>query len=195
MDGRVRPSVSAYGRTKAEGELKKLRNMSPMSAESTVVRNYLDWLLSIPWGKAKTKAVDLDRAEKILDEDHYGLEKVKDRIVEYLAVQQRVDKVKAPILCFVGPPGVGVPGVVGVPVVGVLPLHSSRHAEFLHNEVPGITVPDAVRARMREAGDRGLRAGRSRAQHRATHSESLFSGPTEAPHPPWSPKHATPWAG
>ena len=78
-----------------------------MSAESTVVRNYLDWLLSIPWGKAKTKAIDLDKAEKVLDADHYGLEKVKERILEYLAVQARTGSLKGPILCLVGPPGVG----------------------------------------------------------------------------------------
>ena len=98
---------SKEARTKADAELKKLRNMSPMSAESTVVRNYLDWLLSIPWGKAKTKPIDLDRAEAILDEDHYGLDKVKERILEYLAVQSRVGQLKGPILCLVGPPGVG----------------------------------------------------------------------------------------
>ena len=92
---------------KAEGELKKLKLMSPMSAEATVVRNYIDVLAGLPWS-AKTKIRhDLARAEGVLNEDHYGLEKVKDRIVEYLAVQQRVDKVKAPILCLVGPPGVG----------------------------------------------------------------------------------------
>src|ERR1700744_234394 len=99
--------LSKEARTKAESELKKLRNMSPMSAESTVVRNYLDWLLSIPWGKAKTKAIDLRKAEQILEEDHYGLEKVKERILEYLAVQARTGTVKGPILCLVGPPGVG----------------------------------------------------------------------------------------
>jgi len=99
--------LSKEARTKAEAELKKLRNMSPMSAESTVVRNYLDWLLSIPWGKAKQKTIDLQRAEDILNEDHYGLEKVKERILEYLAVQSRVGTLKGPILCLVGPPGVG----------------------------------------------------------------------------------------
>jgi ATP-dependent Lon protease len=99
--------LSKEARTKAEGELKKLRNMSPMSAESTVVRNYLDWLLSIPWGKAKTKTVDMVEAERVLDEDHYGLEKVKERILEYLAVQARTGNLKGPILCLVGPPGVG----------------------------------------------------------------------------------------
>src|SRR3569833_2372964 len=99
--------LSKEARTKAESELKKLKTMSPMSAESTVVRNYLDWLLTIPWGKAKTKPIDLKKAEEILDEDHYGLEKVKDRILEYLAVQARTGSLKGPILCLVGPPGVG----------------------------------------------------------------------------------------
>ncbi len=99
--------LSKEARAKAEGELKKLRNMSPMSAESTVVRNYLDWLLSIPWGKSKAKPIDLARAEEILEEDHYGLEKVKERILEYLAVQARTGTLKGPILCLVGPPGVG----------------------------------------------------------------------------------------
>jgi len=99
--------LSKEARAKADGELKKLRNMSPMSAESTVVRNYLDWLLSIPWGKAKAKPINLVEAERILDEDHYGLEKVKERIIEYLAVQSRTGNLKGPILCLVGPPGVG----------------------------------------------------------------------------------------
>jgi ATP-dependent Lon protease len=99
--------LSKEARAKAEGEMKKLRNMSPMSAESTVVRNYLDWLLSIPWGRAKPKKIDLAAAEKILDDDHYGLEKVKERILEYLAVQARTGTLKGPILCLVGPPGVG----------------------------------------------------------------------------------------
>jgi ATP-dependent Lon protease len=94
-------------REKANAELNKLKMMSPMSAEATVVRNYIDWLVKVPW-KKRTKVIkDIARAEKILDEDHYGLEKVKERIVEYLAVQQRVDKIKGPILCLVGPPGVG----------------------------------------------------------------------------------------
>jgi len=94
-------------RDKATAELKKLRSMSPMSAEATVVRNYLDWILSIPWNKRTKVKKDLRFAEKVLDEDHYGLDKVKERIVEYLAVQQRVKKLKGPILCLVGPPGVG----------------------------------------------------------------------------------------
>ena len=92
---------------KAESELKKLKLMSPMSAEATVVRNYIDTLVGLPWKKKTRVSKDLANAEKILNQDHYGLERVKDRIIEYLAVQQRVDKVKAPILCLVGPPGVG----------------------------------------------------------------------------------------
>ncbi|MDP9196311.1 MAG: endopeptidase La [Pseudomonadota bacterium] len=99
--------LSDEAREKAMTEFKKLRSMGPMSAEATVVRNYLDWLLGIPWkNRAKIKK-DLKAAEKILNEDHFGLEKVKERILEYLAVQQRMDKVKGPILCLVGPPGVG----------------------------------------------------------------------------------------
>ncbi|PKU25850.1 endopeptidase La [Telmatospirillum siberiense] len=99
--------LSKEAHEKAVGELKKLRNMSPMSAEATVVRNYLDWILSIPWKKRSKVKRDLKQAEKILNADHYGLEKVKERILEYLAVQQRTVKVKGPILCLVGPPGVG----------------------------------------------------------------------------------------
>ncbi len=99
--------LSAEAAEKAEAELKKLRNMSPMSAEATVVRNYLDWMLSIPWGVKSRVKKDLGRAEDILNADHYGLEKVKERIVEYLAVQQRSSKLRGPILCLVGPPGVG----------------------------------------------------------------------------------------
>ena len=94
-------------RKKADNELKKLKLMSPMSAEATVVRNYLDTLIGLPWSKKTKIKHDLGHASDVLNEDHYGLEKVKDRILEYLAVQQRVDKVKAPILCLVGPPGVG----------------------------------------------------------------------------------------
>ncbi|WP_271946888.1 endopeptidase La [Ruegeria faecimaris] len=99
--------LSKEAREKAEGELKKLRNMSPMSAEATVVRNYLDWILALPWGTKSRVKKDLGRAQDILDDDHYGLEKVKERIVEYLAVQQRSKKLKGPIMCLVGPPGVG----------------------------------------------------------------------------------------
>jgi ATP-dependent Lon protease len=99
--------MSVEARKKAEGELKKLKLMSPMSAEASVVRNYLDVLIGLPWGKKTKLKHDLANAEDVLNQDHFGLDKVKDRILEYLAVQQRVDKVKAPILCLVGPPGVG----------------------------------------------------------------------------------------
>ncbi len=99
--------LSKDARDKANAELKKLKQMSPMSAEATVVRNYLDWLLSIPWGKKSKVKKDLALAQEVLDVDHFGLEKVKDRIVEYLAVQSRANKLKGPILCLVGPPGVG----------------------------------------------------------------------------------------
>lgn len=99
--------LSEEARTKAEQEVKKLRQMSPMSAESTVVRNYLDWLLALPWDKRKEISTDLEAAETQLNDDHYGLEKVKERILEYLAVQKRTNKLRGPILCLVGPPGVG----------------------------------------------------------------------------------------
>ncbi|ACI98655.1 endopeptidase La [Rhodospirillum centenum] len=99
--------LSKEAREKALAEVKKLRTMSPMSAEATVVRNYLDWILSLPWKKRTKIKKDIRLAEKILDTDHFGLEKVKERILEYLAVQQRMDKVRGPILCLVGPPGVG----------------------------------------------------------------------------------------
>jgi ATP-dependent Lon protease len=98
---------SKEAKEKAKAEMKKLRTMSPMSAEATVVRNYLDWMLSIPWNKRTKVKKDLQLAQDVLDADHYGLEKVKERILEYLAVQQRTDKVKGSILCLVGPPGVG----------------------------------------------------------------------------------------
>ncbi|KJZ19923.1 endopeptidase La [Loktanella sp. S4079] len=99
--------LSKEAKEKVDTELKKLKNMSPMSAEATVVRNYLDWILAVPWGtKSRTKK-DLGHAQKVLDSDHFGLEKVKERIVEYLAVQQRSKKLKGPIMCLVGPPGVG----------------------------------------------------------------------------------------
>jgi len=108
LEKRVKKTrLSKEAREKAQAELKKLRTMSPMSAEATVVRNYLDWLLSIPWRKPTKIIKDLKRAEDVLNADHHGLEKVKERILEYLAVQQRVDKMKGPILCLVGPPGVG----------------------------------------------------------------------------------------
>ncbi len=99
--------LSKEAKQKAIAELKKLRQMSPMSAESTVVRNYLDWLLSLPWSNKGKLKIDLEKAQSQLDHDHYGLDKVKERIIEYLAVQKRTNKLKGPILCLVGPPGVG----------------------------------------------------------------------------------------
>ncbi|HEY5819762.1 MAG TPA: endopeptidase La [Mesorhizobium sp.] len=108
LEARIKKTkLTKEAREKAEAELKKLRTMSPMSAEATVVRNYLDWLLSIPWSKNSKVKNDLDFAENVLNTDHYGLDKVKERIVEYLAVQSRQKKLKGPILCLVGPPGVG----------------------------------------------------------------------------------------
>lgn len=100
-------NLSKEAREKATSELKKLRTMSSMSAEASVIRNYLDWIVSIPWKKPSRVLRDINRAQRILDEDHYGLEKVKERILEYLAVQQRTRQMKGPILCLVGPPGVG----------------------------------------------------------------------------------------
>ncbi|WP_323135144.1 endopeptidase La [Methylophaga sp. OBS1] len=108
LEARInKAGMPAEALEKAESELKKLRMMSPMSAEATVVRNYIESLLEVPWKKRSRVTLDLDRAEKVLEEDHYGLEKVKERILEYLAVQKRVKKLKGPILCLVGPPGVG----------------------------------------------------------------------------------------
>ena len=103
----AKTKLSKEAREKVLGELKKLKGMSPMSAEATVVRNYLDWILSIPWKKRSKVRNDVNAAEKVLEADHYGLEKVKERILEYLAVQSRSDKLRGPILCLVGPPGVG----------------------------------------------------------------------------------------
>jgi ATP-dependent Lon protease len=108
LEERIRKTeLSKEAREKADAELKKLKSMSPMSAEATVVRNYLDWLLGVPWGVKSRVKKDLGAAQKVLDTDHFGLEKVKERIVEYLAVQARSTKLKGPILCLVGPPGVG----------------------------------------------------------------------------------------
>jgi ATP-dependent Lon protease len=108
LEARIKKTkLSKEAREKAMGELKKLRTMSPMSAEATVVRNYLDWMLSIPWKKRSKVRNDVNEAEKVLNADHFGLEKVKERILEYLAVQSRSQKVRGPILCLVGPPGVG----------------------------------------------------------------------------------------
>jgi len=108
LEARIKKTkLSKEAREKADAELKKLKTMSPMSAEATVVRNYLDWLLSIPWNKNSKVRQDLSFSEEVLDNDHFGLDKVKERIVEYLAVQSRQKKLKGPILCLVGPPGVG----------------------------------------------------------------------------------------
>ncbi|HED19322.1 MAG TPA: endopeptidase La, partial [Gammaproteobacteria bacterium] len=108
LQGKIeKAGMSKEAKTKANSELNKLKMMSPMSAEATVVRNYIDWLVNAPWKKRTKIRHDLTRAETVLDEDHYGLDKVKERILEYLAVQQRVRKLKGPILCLVGPPGVG----------------------------------------------------------------------------------------
>src|SRR5665647_3098057 len=99
--------MSKEAKTKADAELNKLRQMSPMLAEATVVRNYIDWMVNVPWKKKTKVRHDLKVAEQVLEAEHYGLEKVKERILEYLAVQQRVKQLKGPILCLVGPPGVG----------------------------------------------------------------------------------------
>jgi ATP-dependent Lon protease len=108
LEARIaKTALSKEAREKADAELKKLKSMSPMSAEATVVRNYLDWLLGVPWGVKSRVKKDLGAAQKVLDKDHFGLDKVKERIVEYLAVQARSTKLKGPILCLVGPPGVG----------------------------------------------------------------------------------------
>src|SRR3546814_162601 len=103
----ARTKLSKEARAKATAELKKLKSMQPMSAEATVVRNYLDVLLGLPWGKKSKLKKDLKIAQEVLDADHFALDKVKDRIIEYLAVQARTNKLKGPILCLVGPPGVG----------------------------------------------------------------------------------------
>ena len=108
LEDRIKKTkLSKEANDKAMAEFRKLRQMSPMSAEAMVVRNYLDWILSLPWGKKSKVKKDIDEAESVLDHDHYGLEKVKERILEYLAVQQRAGKLRGPILCLVGPPGVG----------------------------------------------------------------------------------------
>ena len=108
LDKRIEAAgMPKEAKDKAKAEMKKLRMMSPMSAEASVVRGYLDWLVNVPWKKKSKVRLDLNKAEDVLNEDHYGLEEVKDRILEYLAVQKRVKKLKGPVLCLVGPPGVG----------------------------------------------------------------------------------------
>ena len=106
-DSIKKAKMSKEAEDKCFAELKKLKMMSPMSAESTVVRNYLEWMVSLPWQKESKVSSDITEAQKVLDQDHFGLEKVKDRILEFLAVQSRIKKIKGPILCLVGPPGVG----------------------------------------------------------------------------------------
>ena len=103
----TKAKMTKEAQNKCMAELKKLKGMSPMSAEATVVRNYLDWMIDLPWSNKSKIISDLNTAQKVLDEDHYGLDKVKERIIEYLAVQKRIEKLKGPILCLVGPPGVG----------------------------------------------------------------------------------------
>ena len=121
--------MSKEATEKVEGELKKLKLMTPMSAEATVVRNYIDWIISLPWYETTEVQEDLDAAEKILEEDHYGLEKPKERILEYLAVQALVKKIRGPILCFVGPPGSrqDLPGQI----------HCARHRQGVCAPVTG----------------------------------------------------------
>jgi ATP-dependent Lon protease len=136
LEDRIRKTkLSKEAREKANAEVKKLRSMSPMSAEATVVRNYLDWLLSLPWGKKSKIKKDIKLAEDILHEDHYGLEKVKERILEYLAVQQRAGKIKGPILCLVGPPGVGKTSLAKS--IDILSISSSMNS--------GLRVPTLLR--------------------------------------------------
>src|SRR5690606_16853380 len=123
-------------------ELKKLRTMSPMSAEATVVRNYLDWMLSIPWKKRSKVKNDIAEAEKVLNADHYGLEKGKERIIEYLAVQARSPKIKGPILCLVGPPGVGKTSV------GKCIAEATRR-KFVRMSLGGVRDEAEIRGRRR----------------------------------------------
>ena len=134
--------MSKEAREKAESELKKLRMMSPMSAEATVVRNYIDWLLQVPWKKRSRVSKDLAKAEEILENDHYGLEKVKERILEYLAVQQRMNKAKGPILCLVGPPGVGKTSL-GESVA------RATHRKFLRMSLGGVRDEAEIRGHRR----------------------------------------------
>ena len=121
--------MSKEATLKVKKELKKLRMMSPMSAEATVVRNYIDWILSLPWYEETRDRLDVGEAERVLDEDHYGLKKAKERILEYLAVQALVQKLKGPILCFVGPPGVGKTSLAS--------QHRPRHRPQVRAPVPG----------------------------------------------------------
>ncbi|MES0372610.1 MAG: AAA family ATPase, partial [Mariprofundaceae bacterium] len=134
--------MSAEAKTKAEAELKRLKMMPPMSAEATVVRNYLDWLLELPWKKRSRVRRDLAAAEKILDEDHFGLEKVKERVLEHLAVLQLVRKLKGPILCFVGPPGVGKTSLGRS-------IARATHREFVRMSLGGVRDESEIRGHRR----------------------------------------------
>lgn len=134
--------MTAEAKTKAEAELKRLKMMPPMSAEATVVRNYLDWLLELPWKKRSRVRRDLVAAEKILDEDHFGLEKVKERVLEHLAVLQLVRKLKGPILCFVGPPGVGKTSLGRS-------IARATHREFVRMSLGGVRDESEIRGHRR----------------------------------------------
>src|SRR5262249_10393225 len=153
--------LSKEARDKATHELKKLRQMSPMSAEATVVRNYLDWLLSIPWNKKSKIKRDLVNAQSILDNDHYGLEKVKERIVEYLAVQTRANKLTGPILCLVGPPGVGKTSL-GKSIA------KATGREFVRVSLGGVRDEAEIRGHRRTYI--GSMPGKSIQPHRQSHS-------------------------
>src|SRR5690606_18068867 len=129
-------------RDKAMAELKKLRSMSPMSAEATVGRNYLDWILGLPWGRKSKVTKDIKAAQNVLDADHYGREKVKGRIVEYLAVQSRTNKLKGPILCLVGPPGVGKTSLGR-------PIAKATGREFIRFSLGGVRDEAEIRGHRR----------------------------------------------
>ena len=136
--------MTAEAKEKAVAELNKLKMMSPMSAEATVVRNYIDWLVKVPWKKKTRISRKLDKAEMILEEDHYGLDKVKERILEYLAVQQRVRKLKGPILCLVGPPGVVRHRLAtawpGLPIVNLYVCRSAGYVMRLKYAAIGVLI-------------------------------------------------------
>src|SRR5713101_5244389 len=160
--------LSKEAREKAIHELKKLRLISPMSAEGTVVRNYLDWLLSIPWNKKSKTNKDLVHAQQILDHDHYGLEKVKERIVEYLAVQQRANKLTGPILCLVGPPGVGKTSL------GKSIAHASGR-DFVRVSLGGVHDETEIRGQRRTSiGSMAGRVIQSMCKGKAKTSNPLF---------------------
>ena len=143
LEDRIKKTkFSKEAREKAEAELKKLKSMSPMSAEATVVRNYLDWLLGVPWGNQSRVKKDLVAAQKVLDADHYGLDKVKERIVEYLAVQARSAKLKGPILCLVGPPGVGKTSLGGS-------VAKATGREFIRISLGGVRDESEIRGHRR----------------------------------------------